>query len=503
MNNTELYKRIDSFLQKSKMEEFLFYSGRKKEFALSQIYKEYEDIFSVNTLKDLIEKDMDEKDFSRREIIFLRNFLFEHFLEKEMAGYIEDVETTIANKKIRISSGEEMLFSSASIRQINNHNRGLRLEIEEAKREVLTDVNEMYKKIYFKTFETIERIGGKDMLSIFQKITHTDVFYYRELLKDFLKKTEGIYSRILKNILNRYLNLDAEEVFYFDMGYLGRNSDFDPFFPRERMVEIVQSTVQDMGLDYTAHGNVRFDLDQREGKSMCGFCSAIKIPDEIFLVCVPIGGVKDYGQFLHELGHALHFGYTNPEMPVSFKRLGDKGVTEGYASLFDHLIYNPYWLREKLGLEGELLKNYLEIMWGHKMYLMRLFIAEFFYHIELWRKREILGKEKFYSECFSGITRVNFPEYLYLEEIFPPFDVLKYIRAEILEAALYKFLTENFGKRWFASKSAGEFLFSIWRDGQKYYLEEIIQKLGIDEDRASLLSKRMKEVYKYIYGEKE
>ena len=71
-----LYDRIEKFLQKYKMEEYLFYSGRKRELNFSDIFKEYKDIFSVDILKDLIKTDINDKDFNQRKMKYLREFLF-------------------------------------------------------------------------------------------------------------------------------------------------------------------------------------------------------------------------------------------------------------------------------------------------------------------------------------------------------------------------------------------------------------------------------------------
>jgi len=498
-----LYDRIEKFLQKYKMEEYLFYSGRKRELNFSDIFKEYKDIFSVDVLRDLIKTDINDKDFNQRKMKYLREFLLQHFLDRELGEYFDNVETILSNKKIKLSSGEELSYFAACVKQINISDRKSRLEIEERKKEIFEKLNESLKIIHNKTFEIVDKIGGGDLISLFQRAIGIDFSQLEGVLKDFIDMTEDIYYQELENTLNEYLNINPNEAFYFDMGFLGRNKDFDAFFPKERMIDIVKETVEDMGLDYTANGSISFDLEEREGKSIYGFCSAIKIPEQIVLVCVPLGGVKDYGQFLHELGHALHFGYTDPKLHFAFKRLGDTSVSEGYASMFDHLIYNPYWLENKLGLKDERLKRYLKIMWLHKMYLLRMFIGEFLYNIKLWKSPELSGKEKIYSDIMSNTTRIKFPEYLYLEEISPHFSIVKYIKAEIFEAAIYQFFTENYGDMWFKNKSVGEFLMHLWKDGEKYYTEEITEKIGIKTNASSLLSERMIKLYNEIQGESE
>lgn len=137
------------------------------------------------------------------------------------------------------------------------------------------------------------------------------------------------------------------------------------------------------------------------------------------------------------------------------------------------------------------------------MYLLRMFIGEFLYNIKLWENPELSGKEKIYSDIMSNTTRIKFPEYLYLDEISPHFSIVKYIKAEIFEAAIYQFFTENYGDMWFKNKSVGEFLMHLWKDGQKYYPEEIIENIGIKTNASSLISERMIKLYNEIQGESE
>ena len=58
----------------------------------------------------------------------------------------------------------------------------------------------------------------------------------------------------------------------------------------------------------------------------------------------PHGGQTDYNTLLHELGHALHFGYMREDYPFEYRWLGDNSVTEAYAMLFDHRMLNREWL---------------------------------------------------------------------------------------------------------------------------------------------------------------
>jgi len=69
--------------------------------------------------------------------------------------------------------------------------------------------------------------------------------------------------------------------------------------------------------------------------------AAIEVPERVMLVMKPMGGPFDWQAFFHEAGHAEHFANTSPDLKLEEKRLGDKAVTEGWASLLQHVEDRP------------------------------------------------------------------------------------------------------------------------------------------------------------------
>src|SRR5262249_59744026 len=80
------------------------------------------------------------------------------------------------------------------------------------------------------------------------------------------------------------------------------------------------------------------------------FCAPVRVPDEVYLVLPPVGGVDDYVVLFHEAGHTEHYACVDPALRFEFRCLGDNSVTEAFAFLFDHLIEDPGWLEAHLGI---------------------------------------------------------------------------------------------------------------------------------------------------------
>ena len=116
----------------------------------------------------------------------------------------------------------------------------------------------------------------------------------------------------------------------------------------EEMVPALRETLRELGIDLDSQANVHLDLEQRPNKHPRAFCAPIEVPGRVMLVIAPIGGRDDWEALFHEAGHAEHYGFTSADLPMEDKRLGDMAVTEGWASLFQHLVTEPAWLNRRL-----------------------------------------------------------------------------------------------------------------------------------------------------------
>ena len=86
----------------------------------------------------------------------------------------------------------------------------------------------------------------------------------------------------------------------------------------------------------------------RPNKSPRAFCAPIEVPGRVMLVIQPIGGKDDWEALFHEAGHTEHYANTSGRPPDGGKRLGDMAVTEGWATLMQHLVTEPAWLNRRL-----------------------------------------------------------------------------------------------------------------------------------------------------------
>jgi len=110
----------------------------------------------------------------------------------------------------------------------------------------------------------------------------------------------------------------------------------------------------------------------------------VRIPREVYLVLLPHGGATDYRTLLHELGHALHFGYMRDDLPFEYRWLGDNSITEGYAMLFDHLMHDAGWLARYSALGRVRVAEYRRAAAFEELQFLRRYAAKLVYELRLY-----------------------------------------------------------------------------------------------------------------------
>jgi hypothetical protein len=92
-----------------------------------------------------------------------------------------------------------------------------------------------------------------------------------------------------------------------------------------------------------------------------------------------------------------------------------------------------------------------------------------------------------YAELLSQAVRVAWPRAGWLADVDGGFYAACYLRAWVLETRWRAALRERFGAEWFASREAGKWLRSLWREGQRLDGDELLaEALGEELDFAAM-----------------
>jgi hypothetical protein len=277
------------------------------------------------------------------------------------------------------------------------------------------------------------------------------------------------------------LNVPFRELRRHDLLHLFRATQWDDRFPLARMMFNCRVALEKMGVDTAAEGHVQLDLEDRPAKSSRAFVAALEVPERVILVTRPSGGADDYRSYLHEMGHALHYGYTDRTLSVEFRRLGDASVSETWAFLLDGLLGERGWLRRFLEFDHP--EDFLRLNAFHKLFLLRRYAGKLQYELALHGGDvPAAGRADLYAERLGRAARAEFPRAMHLHDVDLHFYAARYWRAWKFEAQLREFLLERYDEEWYRNDRTGPFLIDLWRQGQRPRVEDLAAQLGLPSE---------------------
>ena len=465
---------------------------------LAEIYQDYQDLFADPRLIRFVQLEMEkEPDLrERRRLEYLYSYLMEGFTgqrAKELDDEILDIQ---AQEQLPID-GQEIAFRDVEGELFNSPDRGRRRRLYLARGEIIiSKINPLLRQRLGLQRETCEQFGYADYTDFQDRMRSADFNQLAQLCETLLYRTELIYRELLTESARRVLGLSVDEIQVYDRPQLFRGQSFDEYFPQERMVPLMGETLRDMGIDLAQQPNIDLDMEDRPEKEPRPACYTVSIPGDIRVLVKPLGGMEDYESLFHEMGHAQH--YANVEaQEYEYRGLGEYGVTETYAFLFENLFMDKNFLQAKVGMPLEVVGPYLRQTLLSDLSSLRYYCSLFLFERRLHGGEGDL--EGIYRDLWeqARLTQLSLPEaemgYLMADE---DFYSVNYLEAWLLEAQLREILREKFGPHWFADPGTGQFLRRLWALGSEKPAKELAQELGYDGLDADALRREIERIYR-------
>ena len=289
----------------------------------------------------------------------------------------------------------------------------------------------------------------------------------------------------------RLLGPDRERVpSSYHFAYLRRLSPLEATYTRDRAVEVCMDTVKRLGFDLENEPNIRLDLDDRPQKSPRACVIPSDPPEVVHLITRAQGGLHDYQAFLHEAGHALHYGGCDPTLPYTFRNLSrDHALTEIYSYIFEAITREPEWHSHYFGLSDEDAQQNADATTFLEAALFRRYAAKLRFELEFWsRFGEDRGSPDGYAEWLTEATGIRYRDDNYLADMDAGFYSADYLRAWIRSAQLRDYLIRELGPNWWRNAETGERLRALFSEGTRPSSEQMAARLGYQPlDTAPLL----------------
>ena len=466
-----LDQEAEAFHSAITREYYLNRSGQKEDLELEPIFRRHARLFSRRTARALSASDTDDP-----RLPALREFVVSGCLEKAARSLTEEVsrrETADAT----LWDGEQLPYRALSPLISNEADGERRHQLDRLRVEVTAGQNPLREERWDTLHAAAHALGYGTYAELCDTLGSLRLKDLARQMGAFIWSSEKAYRSQLEAYL-RGFGVDPGLAERSDLAFLFRCPQFDVFFSQERLISTLLATLRDLGIDAERQGNVHLDTEPRPRKSPRAFCAPIRIPGEVMLVINPHGGQDDYRALFHEAGHAQHFAHADSGLAYAQRGLGDNSVTEAYAFTLEHLVYNPAWLGQHLGIADP--SCYLNLARFHKLYMLRRYTAKLLYELELHGGENPRAKSKRYADLLTATLGVRHSAEDYLFDVDDGFYCARYLRAWILETQVRRRLEREFGERWFESRQAGSYLRTLWSWGQSHPADELARRLGYE-----------------------
>jgi hypothetical protein len=480
----EFSERLRHYLLERSEEGRAVRVGEKEVSEQAEIVRRYADLFSREQLDALRQGEEEAAMPDERELLYrLRKTCEGGLVAAELAEQEDELENRLLAVRVPFA-GEELPLRTAQAR--------LAVLGEYEQREELgrlqADASAAFNDDRLALLSAAERLAA-DYSGIADPVERNEeekAISLREL-SNALHRASGdstsAYRELRERWFGRLLGDGRPDVpSSYHTAYMRRLSPLEATYTKERATEVCLATLRELGFDLELQPNIRLDLDDRPQKSPRACVIASDPPQVVHLITRAQGGLHDYQAFLHEAGHALHYGGCDPALPYAFRRISrDHALTEIYSYVVEAISTEPGWHVRHFGLsDAEAAENadattFLEAL------LFRRYEAKLRFELEFWsRFADDGGTSQGYAEYLTEATGVAYRSDGFLADMDEGFYSADYLRAWVRSAQLKERLRADVGPEWWRDPSTGELLRDLFREGTKPSSEEIAARLGYD-----------------------
>jgi hypothetical protein len=458
--------------------------GEKEVSERAEIVARYRDLFTREQLEGLKEAESSAPDAERERIYRLRKTCESGLVDIELSEREDALENAILAARVTYR-GEELPLRSAQAQLavlpsyadreelgtlqgdasagFNDHRMELLGAREELDAELSGEPNPVARN------EEEKGISLRDLSRVLDAASHA---------------ADELYGRLSRRWFDRLLGEDRPETpTSYHVSWLRRLSPLEATYTKERATEVCLETLRHLGFDLDQEPNIKLDLDDRPQKSPRACVIAADPPKIVHLITRAQGGLHDYQAFLHEAGHALHYGNVDPDLPYTFRNLSrDHALTEIYSYIFEAISREPGWHAEYFDLSEEQAAENAEATVFLEALLFRRYTAKLAFELEFWGKfgnGSSAGPDE-YHRLLTSATGISYRPDAYLADMDAGFYSADYLRAWIRSAQLREWLVREVGEDWWRSRQTGDHLRALFAEGTRPASEEIAGRLGFD-----------------------
>ena len=457
--------------------------GEKEVSERAEIVARYRELFTREQLDALHEAESGAAPEERERLYRLRKTCESGLVEVELSAREDELENAILAARVEYR-GQELPLRSAQAQLAVLHAFDEREELGEIHGDASAGFNDQRMEMLQAREELDAELSGeRDPVARNEEEKGISLRELSQVLTDTSRAADEVYGRLTGKWFERLLGDGHPDVpSSYHVAWLRRLSPLESTYTKERATEVCLQTLRHLGFNMDEEPNIRMDLDDRPQKSPRACVIAADPPKVVHLITRAQGGLHDYQAFLHEAGHALHYGNCDPDLPYTFRNLSrDHALTEIYSYIFEAISREPAWHVEHFGLSEEEAKENAEATTFLEALLYRRYTAKLQFELEFWGGfgNGAAGPAR-YHELLTAASGVSYRPDAYLADMDAGFYSADYLRAWIRCAQLREWLTKEVGEDWWRNRATGDHLRALFAEGTRPSSEEIAGRLGFD-----------------------
>jgi hypothetical protein len=457
--------------------------GEKETSEQAEIVRRYSDLFTREQLDSLRETEDTAGDNDRELLYRLRKTCEGGLVSAQLAEREDELENKLLAERVTFQ-GEEMPLRNAQAKLAVLDAYADREQLGKIQADASARFNDERLALIAAGEELSADFSGID--DPVERNEEEKAISLRKLsaaLKQTSDTSTQAYEELRERWFAKLLGEDRPDIpASYHTAYMRRLSPLEATYTRERATAICLETLRELGFDLEAQPNIKLDLEDRPQKSPRACVIASDPPSIVHLITRAQGGLHDYQAFLHEAGHALHYGGCDPSLPYVFRRVSrDHALTEIYSYIVEAISTEPEWHERHFGLASAQAHENAEATVFLEALLFRRYEAKLRFELDFWtRFPSDGGSPDGYAEYLTAATGVAYRRDAFLSDMDAGFYSADYLRAWIRSAQLKQHLRTEVGADWWRSPQTGELLRELFREGTRPSSEEIAGRLGFD-----------------------
>jgi len=447
-------------------------AGLKTEQDTASIVERYAWLYSEETL-DAVGEPADEE---RKRV---RAALMQGIVERRTAA-LDDRLTTFYAGATAVVGGERVPFFTALAQMARESDPRRREALGEGTSAVMAEADELHLEMEAAVLEVIRGFGLGDYIAFWSAIKEVD---YLALREELVRVAEAAGDRYRAWIEPR---MEAAGRSFGDcpqwhQPFIRGLREHDAAFQEERFEPAMRRTFDGLGLELFTSSTIHLDLEDRPAKNPRASVWVPEAGRDVHLLVRPGGGNADYAAFLHEAGHALHFGLTDVAVGWPLANVGrSMAYAELWSYLFERIGHGPAWIAEATGVEDAEAERIGTDLTGVDLMMFMRYVGKLTAELELYTgdPLDVARGQRVYASATTARTGFRYEPRAWQYDRDAGFYSADYLRAWLAEAALDLRFQEWFGERWWANPEAGAWLREQWRRGSAPEAEETVRETG-------------------------